>query len=84
MNITQKKKDFIIQFLYYGIIILLSFIVLKYILPMVTPFALAFVLSYLLKKPIGALSEKLQINWRLASILTVLIFFGTIGILTVF
>ena len=51
---------------------------------MVTPFALAFVLSYLLKKPIGALSEKLQINWRLASILTVLIFFGTIGILTVF
>ena len=84
MNTTQKKKDFIIQFLYYGIIILLSFIVLKYILPMVTPFALAFVLSYLLKKPIGALSEKLQISWRLASILTVLIFFGTIGILTVF
>lgn len=84
MNITQRKKDFIILFLYYGIIILLSFIVLKYILPMVTPFALAFVLAYLLKKPIGTLAQRLQISWKLASILTVLLFFGTIGLLTVF
>lgn len=83
VNITQKKKDFITQFLYYGIIIFVCILALKYILPMITPFALAVVLSYLLKKPIGKISERLHLTWKQAAMLTVLGFFATIGLLTV-
>ena len=48
----QKRRQFIINFLYFGIIFMLAFVLLKYGLPMVSPFAAGFVIACILRKPV--------------------------------
>ena len=61
----QKRKNFIINFLYFTIILLAAFILIKYGLPMVAPFAAGFVIAYLLRTPVCFLSERLRMKRRL-------------------
>lgn len=77
----QKRRQFIINFLYFGIIFMLAFVLLKYGLPMVSPFAAGFVIACILRKPVLFLAEKLPLSQKAAAVLTVLLFYCTIGIL---
>ena len=51
MNL-DKKRTFIVNTLYFGIMLLLAVVLLKYALPLLAPFVIGFVLAYLLKRPI--------------------------------
>lgn len=77
----EKKRKFIINFVYFGIILLLVWVVLKWGMPLVTPFIVAFVIAWLLQRPIRFLSGKLHIHKKIFAILMVLFFYCTIGLL---
>lgn len=78
---TEKKKTFIINFMYFAIIVLITYFILKYSLPMLTPFVSAFVLSCLLKGPIRFLSGRCGLGRRTAAVLVVFLFYSTVGLL---
>lgn len=80
---TEKRRTFIIHFLYFGILLTLAFILLKYGMPMLAPFVTAFVIAYLLKKPIRFLANRLPLSRKVCAILVVLLFYSTIGLLLV-
>lgn len=48
---------------------------------MLAPFVIAFILAYILKRPIRLLSKKLHMNHKFSAILIVLLFYCTIGLL---
>ena len=77
----EKKKAFIINFLYFAFLLCAVFLLLKYGLPMLSPFVIAFVIAYLLKRPVIFLSRKLHLPRKPAAVLLVLVFYSTIGLL---
>lgn len=77
----ERKRKFIINFMYFGVILLLVWVILKWVLPLVMPFVIAFVIAWLLQRPIRFLSQRLRIHKKVFAILTVLIFYCTIGLL---
>ena len=70
---TEERKVFIINCMYFAILLAAAFAILKYGLPMVTPFVTAFVIAYLLKGPICFLSGRLHLNQKVTAILLVLL-----------
>lgn len=48
---------------------------------MLSPFVIAFVIAYLLKRPVIFLSRKLHLPRKPAAVLLVLVFYSTIGLL---
>ena len=82
MNL-EKKRSFIINILYFGLMVLILFVLLKYALPLLMPFVIGFVIAYLLKRPIRFVSTKLKVNRKLVAIIMVLVFYCTIGLLLV-
>ena len=78
---TEERKVFIINCMYFAILLAAAFAILKYGLPMVTPFVTAFVIAYLLKGPICFLSGRLHLNQKVTAILLVLLFYSTAGLL---
>lgn len=80
---TEKRRAFIINFMYFAIILLIIFVIIKFGLSMLTPFVVAFLIAYFLKGPIRFLSKKLHINRKVTAIVLVLLFYSTIGLLLV-
>lgn len=55
---TEKKRAFIISVVYLLIILALAYIVLKYAMPLLGPFVIAFIISYMLRGPIQWMQKK--------------------------
>ena len=77
----EKRKAFIVNFLYFGILAMLAYFIIKYALPMVMPFALGFIIAYFLQRPSIFVAKTLRINRKIVSVFMVLLFFSTIGLL---
>lgn len=77
----EKKKNFIINVVYGVIILLLIYVSLKYVLKLVSPFILALIITYFLKRPTRFISRKLKLPYKPVAFLLVLIFYSTIGVL---
>lgn len=75
----NRQRKFIIQFVYWMIIILCAAAFAKYILPVLVPFIIAFIIAAILNKPVKYLSEKLHINRKVVAILCVIIFMSIAG-----
>lgn len=80
MNI-EKRRAFVINFLYFSIFLLGAFLAIKYVLPMFSPFVTAFLIAFLLRGPIEYVSAKTHLHRKPTAILMVLLFFCTIGLL---
>ena len=76
-----KRKAFIINFIYFAIILALAVAALKYVLPMTMPFVMGFVIAYFLQKPRNFLARKLGISRKAVAIVLVLVFYAVIGLL---
>ena len=79
----EKRKKFIINFLYFAIIIAAIFFALQFALSLLFPFVAALFIAYILKHPINFIARKTKMPRKLAAILMVLIFYGTIGMFLV-
>lgn len=86
MNL-EKQKRFLTQAAFYGTIAVLVYVGLKYLLPTMVPFLLAFLIVWLLRKPAGWVSRKLHVPQKYATLLFLLIFylllFGSLSLLGV-
>lgn len=78
---TGKRRAFIINFVYFALILVTTFIILKYGMSVLSPFIAAFIIAYLLRIPIRFFTYKLRVPKKISAILVVLIFYGTIGVL---
>lgn len=76
---TEERRAFIIKFLYYAIWLVIAFVILRYGLPMLTPFVAAFVIAYLLNTPICFAAKRLRLPRKAMAIFAVLLFYCTVG-----
>lgn len=77
----NKKKEFIINFIYWLIIFLIGFVIIKYASSFLIPFTTGFIIAFLLIKPINIISTKLYINKTIISILCVSAFYAVVAYL---
>ncbi len=75
----EKRKTFLINFAYFGVYTLIVYTVLRYGFKLVAPFVIGFIVAYFLKAPIALLSRKLKIPRKPAALLTVMLFYVTVG-----
>lgn len=77
----NKQKRFITNFLFIGLILLLVYVILEYALKLVSPFILAIIIAYLLRRPALFLEKTFRLPYKPTAILLVLLFYCTIGVL---
>ncbi|MEN3004774.1 hypothetical protein [Dehalobacterium formicoaceticum] len=75
----EKKKNFIINFIYFALIIAIVFIVIKYVLGLLMPFIIGFIVALLLKSVINFTSEKLHVHKKAVAVVLILLFYGAAG-----
>lgn len=79
----EKRKRFIINVTYGGIITVLLYITVKYGFGLISPFLMAFIFAYLLHKPATFISKKTKLPYKPVALFLVLLFYCTAGILMV-
>ena len=77
----NKQRRFITNLLFAGLIALLVYVTLEYALGLVSPFLLAFIIAYLLRRPALFLGKTIRLPYKLIAMLLVLLFYCTIGVL---
>lgn len=80
----DKRKHFVVNAIYFLLILVISYLFLRYGISMVSPFLFAFVFAYLLKKPSRAIAKATNLPNRLVSFLVILIFYTVTGFLMIF
>ena len=70
----NSKKSFVINVLFYLLIGLIVIATLKFILPLVSPFIMGFLIAYLLRKPTKSLVASFKLPYKPVSALVVLVF----------
>lgn len=78
---TEKQRRFIINVLFYGILLAATIFVCRYGLKVMLPFVIAFLVALLLKPLIRFLNGKCRVNKSVAAIVVVVLFYATIGVL---
>ncbi len=78
---TEKRRKFIIDVTYWVLVLAIVYVVFKYLLNLVMPFFIAFLIACLLQPLIRLLHEKCRLPGKLAAVASVLLFFATIGVL---
>jgi len=79
----EKRKQFIINFLYFAIILGIVILLARYALGVLMPFFIAFLVSLLLKPAVGFFHEKLKLPRGLTSVLLVVVFYSLVGLLLI-
>ncbi len=80
----RKKKNFIINCLYASIIIIIISLVLKYGLTIISPFLIAFIISYFISSLSNFISKKTKLRYKFTSFILVFIFYLCVGLIITF
>jgi len=78
---TEKKRKFLIDFLYILAIAAIVFFLLRYVVPLFTPFILGFLIALLLRPLVERLSKLLKLKQSLAATIILIIFYTVIGVI---
>ena len=78
-----KRKKFLINFAFFALLFAISIVVIRYALPALFPFFIAFIVTVILRPVVRFLHDKLKLNTRIVSVLLVILFYGTIGVLAI-
>ncbi len=73
MNITEKRRSMLINFVFYALIIAVYYFFMKFAFGVVAPFIIAFGVAMLLQKPVRAISKKTKIKKNIIAAITVLL-----------
>ena len=80
---TEHQRAVVIKVMYWSLIVIAVLGGLKYVLPLVWPFILAYLVAWALDKPIGKISKKTHMPRGIVSVVTILLFVvAAIGIIT--
>lgn len=79
----EKRRQFIINFLYFAIILGIVILLVKYALGVLMPFLVALIISLLLKPAVTFFHEKLKLPRGLTSIVFVVLFYLLLGSLLI-
>lgn len=82
MNLS-KQKAFLIHFAFVTVILGLSYIILKYFLPLVTPFVIGVIVAAILRPVIDIVSKLLHVKRSFVSIFILIIFYSLIALLAI-
>lgn len=74
----EKKRKFIIDTIFYGIIVLLIWAACKFVLPVLIPFIIAFIISSLIRIPIKKLYGASETRNKIISIITSIAFYAIV------
>lgn len=69
----EIKKRFLINIMYFAVILIIGFVALKYLFPLLFPFIFAFIVSAILQKPIAFVSEKTKLSKKLCAIIIIVL-----------
>lgn len=58
----EKKKRFLIDFIFAAVIAISIYFILKYLIPFVLPFVIGVIIAFLIQKPAKYIANKLKIN----------------------
>ncbi len=75
----EKRKNFIINIIYFALIITIVYIVIKYVLGLVMPFIIGFIVALLLRPVINFASENLHVHTKAVAVTLILLFYGAAG-----
>lgn len=83
MNIdkVERRRAFIINTLYWAIVIALIYLCMKYVASWIMPFIIGFVIAYLLKPAVEFLHRKLKGNRKVWAMVVIIIAYGLLGVL---
>ena len=76
---TEKKRAFLINFAYFGVMVALAFFGIRYLLPIILPFVIAFIIAYFLQWPVNVLEKRFGLPHKPIAILAVLLFYVIVG-----
>ena len=79
----EKRKQFIVNFLYFAIILGVVILLTRYALGALMPFVVALLVSLLLKPGVSLFHEKLKIPRSIAGIVLVVLFYALVGFLLI-
>lgn len=80
---TVKRKRFLINFAFFALIFALSVVLVRYALPALFPFVVAYIVTAILLPLVRLINSKLKINKRILSVVLVILFYGTIGVIVI-
>ena len=80
---TVKRKRFLINFAFFALIFALSVVLVRYALPELFPFFVAFIVTMILRPVVRFLHNKLKLSSRVLSVILVVLFYGTIGVIVI-
>lgn len=78
MNETEKKRKFIIDFVYLLIILGLSYLAIKRLFPIISPLLVAWLIASILQRPTNYISKKLKINHKITAVALLLITYALV------
>ncbi len=84
MPYTEKRRRFIINFAYVGVITLIVYLVFKYLLGILMPFIIGFFIASALSALARVISKKFSLSKKFVSVVLVFLFYLTVGTLAVF
>ena len=79
----EKRKQFIVNFLYFAIILGVVVLLTRYALGVLMPFIVALLVSLLLKPAVAFFNEKLKLPRSIVGILLVVLFYALVGFLLI-
>lgn len=74
-NTINKRRTFIINVAYFAIVVALAFCVIKYAIPLLSPFVIGFIIAAVLQKPIKQICKYTPLNRKFCALLVTLIFY---------
>lgn len=78
---TEKKKQFLIRFLYAMVILGIAIFVCRYMLLAMLPFVIALLVSLIVKPVVRFLRDKCHVQKNVAGVVIVALFYAVIGVL---
>ena len=76
---TDNKRKFIINFVYFLIVIAIAYFIFKYAIGFLMPFLVAYVISAMLRPLARLIEKRTKIKYKIASLLVVIFFYCTVG-----
>ncbi len=81
---SEARRKFVINAAFVGIVILLVYFIFKYLVGMLMPFIIGFLVASLLNTPVRILSKRLRLKGHFVAVCAVLVFYATAGALAGF